>query len=79
MSVERPARRVVDRHYHCYAGLVSGASRSEDPFVTATSLWVALHGLVLLRADSPQFPLPDKTQLEDALLGRIALLEPNPT
>jgi hypothetical protein len=55
-----------------------GASRSEDSFVTATALWVALHGLVLLRADAPQFPWPDTTQLDDALLGRIALLEPNP-
>ena len=61
------------------AAAASSASRSEDPFVTATALWVALHGLVLLRADAPQFPWPDKTQLEDALLGRIALLEPNPT
>ena len=60
------------------AAAAVGASRSEDPFVTATALWVALHGLVLLRADAPQFPWPDKTQLEDALLGRIALLEPNP-
>jgi AcrR family transcriptional regulator len=55
-----------------------GASQSKDPFVTATAIWVALHGLVLLRADAPQFPWPDRTQLEDALLGRIALLEPHP-
>jgi len=56
----------------------AGASRSKDPFVTATAIWVALHGLVLLRADAPQFPWPDRAQLEDALLGRIALLEPTP-
>jgi len=60
------------------AATAAGASQSTDPFVTATALWVALHGLVLLRADAPQFPWPDRTQLEDALLGRIALLEPNP-
>jgi AbrB family looped-hinge helix DNA binding protein len=51
-----------------------GASRTEDPFLTATALWVALHGLVLLRADAPQFPWPDTKQLNDVLLGRIALL-----
>src|SRR6266702_4634642 len=60
------------------AATAAGASQSTDPFVTATAIWVALHGLVLLRADAPQFPWPDRTQLEDALLGRIALLEPNP-
>lgn len=54
------------------------ASQSKDPFVTATAIWVALHGLVMLRADAPHFPWPDRTQLEDALLGRIALLKPNP-
>ena len=60
------------------AATAAGESRSKDPFVTATAIWVALHGLVLLRADAPQFPWPDRAQLEDALLGRIALLEPNP-
>lgn len=58
------------------AATAAGASQSRDPFVTATAIWVALHGLVLLRADAPQFPWPDRTQLEDALLGRIALLSP---
>jgi AcrR family transcriptional regulator len=60
------------------AATAAGASRSKDPFVTATAIWVALHGLVMLRADAPQFPWPDRTQLEDALLGRIALLDPSP-
>jgi AcrR family transcriptional regulator len=55
-----------------------GASRTGDPFLTATALWVALHGLVRLRADAPQFPWPDTKRLEDALIGRIALLEPAP-
>lgn len=61
------------------AATAAGASQSKDPFVTATAIWVALHGLVLLRADAPQFPWPDRAQLEDALLGRIALLEPSPS
>ncbi len=58
------------------AATAAGASQSKDPFVTATAIWVALHGLVLLRTDAPRFPWPDRTQLEDALLGRIALLHP---
>jgi AcrR family transcriptional regulator len=60
------------------AATAAGASQSTDPFVTATAIWVALHGLVMLRADAPQFPWPDRTQLENALLQRIALLEPDP-
>ena len=59
------------------AATAAGASQATDPFVTATAIWVALHGLVLLRADAPQFPWPDRAELEDALLGRIALLEPS--
>jgi len=60
------------------AATAAGESRSKDPFVTATAIWVALHGLVLLRADAPQCPWPDRAQLEDALLGPIALREPSP-
>jgi AcrR family transcriptional regulator len=52
-----------------------GASRTDDPFLTATALWVALHGLVPLRADAPKGPWPDTSQLNDALIERIALLE----
>ena len=52
------------------------ASRTDDPFLTATGLWVALHGLVRLRADTPRGPWPGTNQLKDALIGRIALLEP---
>jgi AcrR family transcriptional regulator len=60
------------------ATAAAGASRADDAYLTATALWVALHGLVLLRADAPQFPWPDTKQLNDALIGRIALLEPAP-
>jgi AcrR family transcriptional regulator len=56
-----------------------GASRADDAFLTATALWVALHGLVRLRADAPRGPWPDTDQLNDALIGRIALLEPAST
>ena len=60
------------------AATAAGEAGSGDPFVTATAIWVALHGLVLLRADAPQFPWPGRTELEDVLLGRLALLEPGP-
>ena len=53
-----------------------GASQTDDPFLTATALWVALHGLVRLRADAPRGPWPGTNQLKDALIGRIAQLEP---
>ncbi len=35
-----------------------GTSRAEDPLTTATALWAALHGLILLRARIPRFPWP---------------------
>lgn len=60
------------------AAAADGASRADDPFLTATALWVALHGLVRLRADAPLGPQPDTSQLNDALIERIALLEPAP-
>jgi hypothetical protein len=46
--------------------------------ITADSAVIRVIGLVLLRADALQFSWPERTQLEDALLGRSALLEPNP-
>ncbi|MFE2958263.1 TetR-like C-terminal domain-containing protein [Nocardia tengchongensis] len=60
------------------AAAADGTSRADDPFLTATALWVALHGLVRLRADAPLGPQPDPGQLNDALIERIALLEPAP-
>ena len=60
------------------AAAADGASRTDDPFLTATALWVALHGLVRLRADAPQGPWRDTNQLIETLIGRIALLEPAP-
>ena len=50
----------------------SGASSSTDPFVDATALWVALHGLAQLRSAAPQFPWPP--DVLDVLIDRLALL-----
>jgi AcrR family transcriptional regulator len=50
----------------------SGASRSTDPFVDATALWVALHGLAQLRSAAVLFPWPP--DVLDVLIDRLALL-----
>ena len=57
------------------ATAAADASRTDDPFLTATALWVALHGLVRLRADIPHGPWPDTGQLNDVIIRRIALLD----
>jgi AcrR family transcriptional regulator len=36
-----------------------GRSASVDPFVDATAVWVALHGIVSMRAAVPDFPWPE--------------------
>ena len=50
----------------------SGASRSTDPFLDATALWVALHGLAQLRAATALFPWPP--DVLDVLVDRLAQL-----
>ena len=57
------------------AATAAAASRTDDAFLTATALWVALHGLVRLRADAPQGPWPDTSRLNDLIIRRIALLD----
>ena len=49
-----------------------GTSRADDPFTTATALWAALHGLILLRARIPRFPWPPPGPLEDEIISRLA-------
>jgi hypothetical protein len=55
-----------------------GTSRAEDPFTTATALWAALHGLIMLRARIPRFPWPPPGPLEDEIISRLAF-PPGPT
>ena len=50
-------------------------SASTDHYADAVAVWVALHGLATLLAESPDdFPWPDHEQLVTAIIGRLALL-----
>lgn len=49
-----------------------GTSRAEDALATATALWAALHGLILLRAHIPRFPWPPPGPLEEEIISRLA-------
>jgi AcrR family transcriptional regulator len=51
-----------------------GSSRAQDALTTATSLWAALHGLILLRAHIPRFPWPPPGPLEDEIITRLGEL-----
>ncbi len=51
-----------------------GSSRAEDALTTATSLWAALHGLILLRARIPRFPWPPPGPLEEEIITRLGEL-----
>jgi AcrR family transcriptional regulator len=54
----------------------AGRSTSTDHFTDAVAVWVALHGLATLRADSsPTFPWPDQDRLVTAIVGRLAQLD----
>jgi AcrR family transcriptional regulator len=53
--------------------IADGSARAGDALVTATELWAAMHGLVLLRAAAPRFPWPDPERIETELVERIAL------
>lgn len=52
-------------------------SATTDPFADAVALWVAVHGLATLLAETPDdFPWPDHEQMLTALIGRIARITP---
>jgi AcrR family transcriptional regulator len=52
----------------------AGESTSESDVLTATQLWAAMHGLVMLRGNDYQFPWPDPEQLEIGLITSVARL-----
>jgi AcrR family transcriptional regulator len=57
----------------------AGRSASNDHFADAVAVWVALHGLATLLADSaPAFPWPDHDQLVTAIVSRLAQLDAAP-
>ncbi|MFJ9382039.1 TetR/AcrR family transcriptional regulator [Streptomyces sp. NPDC101455] len=53
--------------------MADGSSGVKDVLSTATQLWAAMHGFVLLRNDY-QFPWPDLAQAEVELISSIARL-----
>jgi AcrR family transcriptional regulator len=54
--------------------IADGSSGAKDVLSTATQLWAAMHGFVLLRGNGYQFPWPDLAQAEIELIGSIARL-----
>jgi AcrR family transcriptional regulator len=54
----------------------AGRSVSSSPVDSAVQLWVALHGYATLRAAANDFPWPDADALLDALISRLAYVDP---
>jgi AcrR family transcriptional regulator len=54
--------------------IADGSSVARSDILTATQLWTAMHGLVLLRGNDYQFPWPDLDQLEIGLITSVAQL-----
>lgn len=68
-----PFALLVDGVRQCIA---DGSSHATSAVLTATQLWAAMHGLVMLRGNDYQFPWPDLDQLETGLIRSIAQLRP---
>lgn len=66
-----PFAYLIDGVRRCIA---NGSSRADSDVLTATQLWVAMHGLVLLRGNDYQFPWPDLDELDTGLITSIAQL-----
>jgi AcrR family transcriptional regulator len=49
---------------------LAAAGSSADPFLAASTLWAALHGLVTLRATRPAFPWPPLADMIAAIAGQ---------
>jgi AcrR family transcriptional regulator len=47
---------------------------SEDPFALTSLVWSAVHGLVSLRMDRPNFPWPDLDQMIEQTVRRLLLM-----
>ena len=50
----------------------SGASTAAEPAPAATRIWIGLHGQATLRSSLPWFPWPDRDDLNDDVLKRLA-------
>ena len=51
-----------------------GSSTADSVLDAAVQIWVALHGLVQLRANEPEFPWPDAERTEIELISRLGRL-----
>ena len=54
------------------ACIASGASTAATPAAAATRIWIGLHGQATLRSSLPWFPWPDRDDLNDDVLRRLA-------
>jgi AcrR family transcriptional regulator len=52
------------------AQALAAAGSPADPFLAASTLWAALHGLVTLRATRPAFPWPPLADMIAAIAGQ---------
>jgi AcrR family transcriptional regulator len=52
------------------AQAVAAAGSSADPFLAASTLWAALHGLVTLRVSRPAFPWPPLADMIATIAGQ---------
>jgi AcrR family transcriptional regulator len=66
-----PFAYLIDSVRQCIA---DGSSLATNEVLTATQLWAAMHGLVLLRGNNYQFPWPDLDALEIGLISSVAQL-----
>ena len=55
--------------------VTAGRSRSEDPRVDATALWLALHGYVGAQSTLTNFPWPEEDELLDTLVRNLGRLD----
>ncbi len=67
---DMPGRRVFQRLQAAIQACAdAGLARPGDAFAMAVNVWVALHGIVSLRASRPAFPWPGVPALTDAVLA----------
>jgi AcrR family transcriptional regulator len=58
------------------AQALTAAGSPADPFLAASTLWAALHGLVTLRASRPAFPWPPLADMIDSIAGQTLQTPP---
>jgi AcrR family transcriptional regulator len=54
------------------ACIESGASRATAPAPATTRIWIGLHGQATLQASLPWFPWPDRSELAESIMTRLA-------